>query len=279
MGRLTLNVLLSFAQFEREVTGERIRDKIAASKKKGMWMGGPVPLGYDVRDRKLVVNEAEAETVRHICRRYLALGSVRELVEVLARDGARTKIQIRTSTANRGGVPFARGTLFHLLKNRIYLGEIVHKGVAYPGEHPPIVPVDLWEQVQAKLADNGPGLVARPRTRHPSLLVGLVVDGLDRRMTPSHANKGSSGIAITSPTPKPASTPPTRRGGSRRTISSASSSIDCGRSLTAPRSTPRPRLLAWRRATCSRPSLPPPAPRPPLPPCHRKGAARSSSAT
>ena len=190
MGRLTLNVLLSFAQFEREVTGERIRDKIAASKKKGMWMGGPVPLGYDVRERKLVVNEAEAETVRHIYHRYLELGSVRELIVVLAREGARTKIQVRTSTGHRGGISFARGGLFHLLKNRIYLGEIVHKGQAYAGEHPSIVPADLWEQVRARLTDNGPRLKRIADTRHPSLLCGLLVDGLGRRMSPSHANKG-----------------------------------------------------------------------------------------
>ena len=191
MGRLTLNVLLSFAQFEREVTGERIRDKIAASKKKGMWMGGPVPLGYDVRDRKLVVNEPEAETVRHIYLRYLELGSVRELIKALSREGARTKVQVRTSTAHRGGVPFARGGLFHLLKNRIYLDEIVHKGTSYPGEHKPIIPADLWKQAQARLADNGPRLKRIAGTGHPSLLCGLVVDGLGRRMSPSHANKGS----------------------------------------------------------------------------------------
>src|SRR5436853_580141 len=124
MGRLTLNMLLSFAQFEREVTGERIRDKIAASKRRGLWMGGPVPLGYDVQDRKLLVNEAEAGTVRHIMQRYCDLSSVRELVEELAAAGLRTKIQRRTSGPHRGGVPFRRGTLFHLLKNRIYLGEI-----------------------------------------------------------------------------------------------------------------------------------------------------------
>ena len=191
MGRLTLNVLLSFAQFEREVTGERIRDKIAASKKKGMWMGGPVPLGYEVRDRKLIVLDAEAETVRRIYLRYLDLGSVRELIAALAANGVRTKIQVRASTGHRGGIAFARGSLFHLLKNRIYRGEIVHKGAAYPGEHAPIVPVELWEQVQVKLADNGPQLRRAASIRHPSLLVGLLADGLGRRMSPSHANKGS----------------------------------------------------------------------------------------
>jgi site-specific DNA recombinase len=191
MGRLTLNVLLSFAQFEREVTGERIRDKIAASKKKGLWMGGPVPLGYDVEDRKLVVNKAEAKTVNRIMTNYLEVGSARELIAVLAREGLKTKIQVRASTGHRGGIAFARGSLFHLLKNRIYRGVIVHKGNAYPGEHEAIVSKDLWDKVQAKLADNGPRLQRIANTKHASLLVGLVVDGLDRRMTPSHANKGS----------------------------------------------------------------------------------------
>jgi len=191
MGRLTLNVLLSFAQFEREVTGERIRDKIAASKKKGLWMGGPVPLGYDVQDRKLVINAAEAETVRQLMQRYLGHGSVRALLATLAGDGVRTKVQQRTGTAHRGGIAFERGSLLHLLKNRIYRGEIVHKGVAYPGEHTAIVPDDLWDAVQARLAGNGPGVIDKVRARHPSLLLGLIVDGHGRRMSPTHANRGS----------------------------------------------------------------------------------------
>ncbi len=190
MGRLTLNVLLSFAQFEREVTGERIRDKIAASKKKGIWMGGPVPLGYDVRDRKLVVNEAEAETICHIMQRYLALGSVRALIEELGREDRVTKIQRRASGPHRGGVPFRRGTLFHLLKNRIYLGDIVHKGVAHPGEHPAIVDRDLWDQVQQRLAAQAARRGLGSGADHPSLLIGLVRDGLGRKMSPSHAVKG-----------------------------------------------------------------------------------------
>lgn len=190
MGRLTLNVLLSFAQFEREVTGERIRDKIAASKKKGLWMGGPVPLGYKVEDRKLLVNQAEAETVRNIYRRYLELGSVRELVADLGREGARTKIQLRTSTGHRGGVPFERGCLYHLLKNRIYLGEIVHKEAAYPGEHAAIVPADLWQAVQERRAVSTRMRILGNGSEHPSLLAGIIRDGDDRLMTPSHANKG-----------------------------------------------------------------------------------------
>jgi len=189
MGRLTLNVLLSFAQFEREVTGERIRDKIAASKKKGIWMGGPVPLGYDVGDRKLLVNEEEAETVRHIMRRYIELGSVRMLIDELARNGRVTKVQQRASGPHKGGVAFGRGTLFHLLKNRIYRGQIVHKGTAYPGEHPAIVSQDLWHAVQQRLGEHtnrrklGSG-------DQPSLLIGLVRDGHGRKMSPSHAVKG-----------------------------------------------------------------------------------------
>ncbi|MEO6716311.1 MAG: recombinase family protein [Novosphingobium sp.] len=189
MGRLTLNVLLSFAQFEREVTGERIRDKIAASKKKGIWMGGTVPLGYDVRERRLAVNQPEAEMVRHIFGRYLELGSVRDLVTLLGMEGWRTKVQIRASGPHRGGVAFGRGGVLHLLKNRIYLGEIVHKGVSYPGEHESIVPRALWDAVQAKLATRDHAGDRAMRSRSPSLLVGLLHDGLGRRMSPSHANK------------------------------------------------------------------------------------------
>lgn len=189
MGRLTLNVLLSFAQFEREVTGERIRDKIAAAKKKGLWMGGPVPLGYQVRDRKLVVHEVEAKTVQHIFRRYLEMPSVRELIEVLDREGVKTKVQIRASGPHRGGIPFARGSLYYLLKNRTYLGEIIHKGDGYPGEHQAIVPKDLWDAVQDKLTLNAKAQKLQMRARHTSLLAGLLHDGLGRRMSPSHASK------------------------------------------------------------------------------------------
>ena len=187
MGRLTLNMLLSFAQFEREVTGERIRDKIAASKRKGLWMGGPVPLGYEVQDRKLVVNEAEAEQVRHIMRRYLELGNVPSLVIDLNREGYRTKVQERTSGPHRGGCTYQRGTLYHLLSNCIYRGLIVHKGEAYPGQHQPIVEEALWQAVQDKLAANASGPSKRRRHQNPSLLVGKVFDGEGRPMTPSHA--------------------------------------------------------------------------------------------
>jgi site-specific DNA recombinase len=155
MGRLTLNVLLSFAQFEREVTGERIRDKIAASKKKGMWMGGNVPLGYDVVERKLVVNDTEAATVRHILERYVALGTGRALIDELRRTGYRTKRVEREGKKQKGGIPFERGMLFHIMSNRIYLGEMVHAGVAYPGEHQAIVPTELWMRCRHRLQLTG----------------------------------------------------------------------------------------------------------------------------
>jgi hypothetical protein len=189
MGRLTLNVLLSFAQFEREVTGERIRDKIAASKKKGLWMGGPVPLGYEVRERKLHVVEIEAATVRDIMQRYLRTASARTLIDELERAGIRTKIQHRVSGPHRGGIPFRRGSLYHLLKNPIYRGFIVHKGKAWPGEHEPIVDEDLWNAVQQTLAENAARRRTRTNGKQNALLTGLLHDGLGRRMTPSYANR------------------------------------------------------------------------------------------
>ena len=191
MGRLTLNVLLSFAQFEREVTGERIRDKIAASKRKGMWMGGPVPLGYDVRDRKLVINEAEAATVRHIFERYLVVGTAQALLDELGASGVRTKATMMKSGQPRGGIVFARGTLLHLLGNRVYLGETRHRDQHYPGEHEAIVPAALWRAVQAHRAGNRVTRTAERNIGHPSLLAGLVFDGHGRRMTPNHACKGA----------------------------------------------------------------------------------------
>lgn len=189
MGRLTLNMLLSFAQFEREVTGERIRDKIGASKRKGMWMGGPVPLGYIVSDRKLIVEPREADKVRHIMRRYLVLGSVRSLVEELNADGYRTKVQNRTSGPHKGGCPYRRGTIYHMLANRIYRGDIVHKGEAYPGEHEPIVSEELWDEVQRALAGRSQGGSTRQAARWPSLLINLLRDGEGRLMAPSHSTR------------------------------------------------------------------------------------------
>jgi DNA invertase Pin-like site-specific DNA recombinase len=189
MGRLTLNMLLSFAQFEREVTGERIRDKIAASKKKGMWMGGLPALGYDVKDRKLVVNEREAETVRHIYRRYAALGSVLALKEELDRDGVVSKARVDKYGRRNGGRPLARGALYLMLQNRIYRGEIVHKENSYPGEHETIIDEALWDQVQRRLAANRFERATGTGANHVSLLAGLIYDDAGARMTPTHANK------------------------------------------------------------------------------------------
>lgn len=187
MGRLTLNVLLSFAQFEREVTGERIRDKIAASKKKGMWMGGLPPLGLDVKDRKLVVNPAEAETVRHICRSYLALGSVDLLRRTLEIEGVVSKVRINKHGIATGGNPLARGALYHMLQNRLYIGEIPHKDQSYPGKHEAIIDQDLWGKVQAALTENRRVRTTGMNSKSPSLLAGLLFDGEDNPMTPSHA--------------------------------------------------------------------------------------------
>jgi DNA invertase Pin-like site-specific DNA recombinase len=189
MGRLTLNMLLSFAQFEREVTGERIRDKIAASKKKGMWMGGLPSLGYDVDDRKLVVNEAEAETVRHIYRCYAELGSVRALKDELDRDGIVSKRRVDRYGRQTGGKPLARGALYLMLQNPIYRGLIVHKDKSYPGEHAAIVDQGLWDKVQTMLAANRVERSNGGSAREPSLLAGLIFDDGGEHMTPTHANK------------------------------------------------------------------------------------------
>ena len=189
MGRLTLNMLLSFAQFEREVTGERIRDKIAASKKKGMWMGGNVPLGYVVKDRKLLIDEAAAKMVRHIYRRYLTLGSVRILKEELERDGVVDKVRVDRYGRATGGKPLARGALYTMLQNRIYRGRIVHKDKHYPGAHEAIVDESLWDAVQRQLAANRIACATGTHAAEPSLLAGLIYDDGGQRMTPSHANK------------------------------------------------------------------------------------------
>jgi DNA invertase Pin-like site-specific DNA recombinase len=189
MGRLTLNVLLSFAQFEREVIGERIRDKIAASKKKGMWMGGVPPLGYRVEDRKLVIIDGEAEIVRLIFRRYAELGSVRLLRDELEARGIKSKSWTRASGCLIGCKPFSRGALYLILQNRLYRGEIVHKGRFYPGEHTPIIDPPLWDAVQAQLAGKTAGRNYGTRTCQPSLLAGMLFDGDGNRMTPTHAVK------------------------------------------------------------------------------------------
>ena len=188
MGRLTLNILLSFAQFEREVTGERIRDKIAASKKKGMWMGGVTPLGYAVGDRKLVIIPGEAETVQLIYRRYRELGSVRLLQQDLDRQGIRSKLRTFGDGARAGGQRFSRGALYALLSNPIYIGEISHKGARYPGQHAPILDREVWDDVQQLLRERAP---QRGGGTHPmtSPLAGKLFDDTGDRLTPSHAVK------------------------------------------------------------------------------------------
>src|SRR4051794_25559234 len=179
MGRLTLNILLSFAQFEREVIGERIRDKFAASRKKGMWMGGFVPLGYDVKDRKLVVNEDEAATLRRIFERFTNLGSVTELVREMREKGVRGK---------RGRL-IDKGYVYQLFRNRTYIGEAVHKGVAYPGEHKAIISKELWDRVYAVLSVGPRSRAAATRAQTPALLKGLIFGPTGCAMTPTHTRK------------------------------------------------------------------------------------------
>ena len=190
MGRLTLNVLLSFAQFEREVTGERIRDKIAASKRKGIWMGGTTPLGYDVRERRLVINQAEAELVRLIYRRYLELGSVRRLQQELQRRGLLSKVRLSRKGIRSGGNGFSRGALYELLSNPIYIGEIRHKGERHPGQHEPILQRPMWEQVQQQLR-NAARRDLEPTSKAPSSpLAGKVFDERDDPLYAQGAAKG-----------------------------------------------------------------------------------------
>jgi site-specific DNA recombinase len=189
MGRLTLNVLLSFAQFEREVTGERIRDKIAASKRKGMWMGGVVPLGYDVKSRKLVVNTAEAELVLKIYRQYLRLRCVSKLKSYLECEGIRSKERISQTGRKTGAAAYSRGALYRILQNRTYLGEIGHRDQVYLGEHKRIVARELWDRVQSQLQVNNNAHRNGLRAVMPSLLVGLLYDERGNRFTPAHAVK------------------------------------------------------------------------------------------
>jgi site-specific DNA recombinase len=188
MGRLTLNVLLSFAQFEREVTGERIRDKVAASKKKGIWMGGNVPLGYRVENRKLLITPKEAATVRMLFERYLALGSLPALLTELNDKGIRTRLR-ENARGSVGGVPYTAGPLAHLLKNRIFLGEIVHKGESYPGEHEAILDHTLFNAVQARLAENGHAH-RRAMEASTALLAGRIFDDRGNTMSPTYSRKG-----------------------------------------------------------------------------------------
>jgi DNA invertase Pin-like site-specific DNA recombinase len=188
MGRLTLNVLLSFAQFEREVTSERIRDKIAASKKKGIWVGGPLPLGYAMQDGKVVVVEQEAEHVRQIFARYLELGSVHALMRDLKERSILTKQRQLKTGATRGGVHFGRGALFYLLRNRFYIGEVNYKGQIYPGEQPAIMDRELFDRVHQTLSDQW-SHQTRKRAPFTHLLTGLIFDDAGHRMAPTQAQK------------------------------------------------------------------------------------------
>ena len=188
MGRLTLNVLLSFAQFEREVTSERIRDKIAASKRRGLWVGGPVPLGYAARNKKLVVVEEEAERVRLIFQLYLELGSLGRLLPELRRRGVVTKRRELAGGRVIGGIPFTRGPLAYLLRNRFYLGEVVYRGKVSQGEHAAILEPELFAAVQERLTQQHHGFV-RARAGSQALLLGRLFDDRGNRMSPTHANK------------------------------------------------------------------------------------------
>jgi hypothetical protein len=179
MGRLTLNVLLSFAQFEREVIGERIRDKIAASRKRGMWMGGYCPMGYAAKDRKLVIREDEAALVRSIFRRFAKGGSGTKLVRELALDNVR----------NRYGKLVTKGALYKMLNNRTYIGEVVHKGTVYPGEHTGIIDRELWDKVHAILKESPRKRAGRNRAQTPALLKGLIYGPNCVPMTPTHTRK------------------------------------------------------------------------------------------
>ncbi|MGE4045231.1 MAG: recombinase family protein [Acetobacteraceae bacterium] len=181
MGRLTLNILLSFAQFEREVIGERIRDKFAASRRRGMWMGGTVPLGYVVRDRKLVVEEQEAATVRAIFERFVQLRSATKLARRLAADGVTTK----------QGRPMDKLFIYRLLNNRVYLGEAVHKGASYPGEHTAIIDRALWDRVRAILRESPRARAANTRAATPALLKGLLYGPTGAAMSPTHTRRGN----------------------------------------------------------------------------------------
>jgi site-specific DNA recombinase len=189
MGRLTLNVLLSFAQFEREVTGERIRDKVAASKARGMWMGGCVPTGYDVVDRKLLVEPEAAQLVRHMFQRYLELGSVTLLADELDEQGHRTPIRTSRTGRTSGGAKFSRGMLYQLLRNRTYIGEVTHKGSVYPGEHEAIIDRSMFDKVRALLTINAVDRQMGTSFDNPSLLAGIIWSSYGFRLIPSQSAK------------------------------------------------------------------------------------------
>ncbi len=193
MGRLMLNVLLSFAQFEREVTGERIRDKIAASKRKGMWMGGVPPLGYDVENRRLIPNPQEAKLIRHIFTRFVELGSSTKLVKELKLDGVTSKAWTTQDGKVREGKPIDKGLVYKLLGNRTYLGELRHKEQWYQAEHLPIVDQPVWDSVHAILATNGRSRANATRATTPFLLKGIVFGHDGRALTPWHSTKKTTG--------------------------------------------------------------------------------------
>jgi hypothetical protein len=179
MGRLTLNILLSFAQFERELSGERIRDKIAASRRRGIWMGGYPPLGYKAKDRKLIINESDAQRVRQIFQQFLKVGSATLLARTLNTEGLKTK----------SGKPIDKGFLYRVLNNRTYVGDAMHKGNAYPGEHKAIISRDIWDKVHAILQRSPRERAARSRAQTPSLLKGLIFGPDGRAMSPSHTRR------------------------------------------------------------------------------------------
>lgn len=191
MGRLTLNVLLSFAQFEREVAGERIRDKVAASKRKGIWVGGVVPFGYRLDGRKLVIEDAEAATVRMIFERYLQLGGLTPLLAELHQRGITTRRRTLSTGKTVGGIPLGRGALGYLLKNRMYVGDLNHRGQSYSGEHPPIIDRELFDAVQAKLVENR-ATAHHHQAASEALLMGCIFDDRGNRMTPTHSRKNGA---------------------------------------------------------------------------------------
>jgi len=192
MGRLTLNVLLSFAQFEREVTGERIRDKIAASKRKGMWMGGNTPLGYISHERTLIIDEPQAQRIREIYRLYLELGCVMDLKEEIDRLGWLTPIRKTRREDAFGGKSFSRGHLYRILSNPIYIGKIPHKDAVFEGNHPAIVDEQLWQAVRDRMGGNLKSHRSRSTAADPSLLAGLVFDNQGNHLTPTHTKKNST---------------------------------------------------------------------------------------
>ena len=191
MGRLTLNVLLSFAQFEREVTGERIRDKIAASKKKGLWMGGNTPVGYKPNGRTLDIDPEHAHVVQEIFSGYLKHGCVRKLKTALDRSGIKSPIRTYESGRQSGGIPFTRGNLYKILSNPIYIGKIAHKGETYPGQHPAIIDQSVWDKVQAQLSVNSQRREKQRSVPSDSLLAGILFDDQGHRLIPSHSQKQS----------------------------------------------------------------------------------------